>query len=489
MPSPLQLDAIHKRFGETEALKGVSLELRAGEIHALLGENGAGKSTLMKIAFGLLAPDSGRVLLNGVVRTRTDPREARRSGLGMVHQHFSSIPAFTVAENVALAAGWSPAPRRLRDRVGALARETGLELDPDAPAESLSAELRQRLEVLKALASDARVLLLDEPTSVLAPAEAVSFLDLTRRLKAHGIASVLITHKLEEARRVADRVTVLRRGEVVHAGPITETTVAGLTAAMLGTVPPRALPVPPSTPGEVAIAADRLVVEPGDGRGSGLRGGSLEVRSGELVGIAAVEGNGQKELMRALAGLLPIRAGSLRVAEPVALIPEDRGRDGLIAEFTLTENLALTLGRAGPWAARGWIDWQAANRRTAELVREQSITAAGPTALASSLSGGNQQRFMIASLWERHPRVLLAENPARGLDLKATAEVFGHLRAAASGGVAVVVHLPDLDELLELADRIVVLTSGQCHAIPPGTSREAIGALMLGAGAMESHAP
>ncbi len=481
-PSLLELRDIARRFGAVVALDGVDFRLGRGEIRALLGENGAGKSTLMKIAFGLVRPDRGTILVDGTPIEVPDPRAARRLGIGMVHQHFTSIPTFTVAENVALAAGWGPPTRATRARLQALMEKTAITLPADTRAEDLSAGLKQRLEVLKALAADARILLLDEPTSVLPPSEAAPFLALVRALRAHGVSSVLITHKLEEALRIADQVTILRRGRVVRTGPVGGETTASLAEAMLGTGDA----APPSSgrgvSGEVLVRLDAAEVARLAGTGSGLLAGTLTVHAGEILGVAAVEGNGQRELLRLIAGQVTAHAGTAQVAQPVAFIPEDRTREALVGEFTLAENLALWQGAEAPWVRRGWIDWPAVRRRTAELLGQYGVVARGPAALAAELSGGNQQRVVIASAAERQPRVLVAENPARGLDVRATREVFARLRAAADAGAAVVLHLPDLDELLAVADRVLVVARGRTTLPPADSTRDRIGQLMLGGG-------
>jgi len=480
----LSLRGISRRFGAVRALREVDFQLGQGEIHALLGENGAGKSTMMKIAFGLLRPDAGAIEIAGQpVRVR-DPSHARQLGIGMVHQHFTSIPAFTVAETVALAAGWRAHPRVAIARVEALGAKTGLVLDPTLRVSELSAGLKQRLEVLKALAGECRVLLLDEPTSVLSPPEAETLLDLVRGLRTRGVSTVLITHKLVEALAVADRITVLRRGAVVWSGAAGGTTALALAGHMLGEAAPRAaLPRASSSgpPGEVRVQAESLAVARLAGSGSGLRHATFNVHAGEVVGIAAVEGNGQRELLRTIAGLARPSGGSLEFASPVSFIPEDRTSESLIGEFSLTENLVLSQGNAAPWIRGPWVDWRAARARAGELIGAFDVRAAGPEAAARSLSGGNQQRMVVASALERRPAILLAENPTRGLDVRASEEVMARLAAAAARGVAVMVHLADLDELLQVADRILVLANGVVWEAPPGTSREEIGRRMLGA--------
>ncbi len=483
MPPLLQLQSISKRFGPIQALDGASFELDQGEIHALLGENGAGKSTLMRIAYGLEQPDAGAVVIEQVPRRLRNPTAARRLGIGMVHQHFTSIPAFTVAENIALAAGWDPARARLAERVEALAARCGLPLDPQARAGDLSAGLKQRLEILKALAGEARILLLDEPSAVLTPSETREVLALLRQLRDRGVATVLITHKLDEALAVANRITVLRHGRVVFTGTTEGLSAGTLARYMLGEDPPPRPARPRPVPGETVVESRDLAVRRLGPAGSGLRRATLTVAAGEVVGVAAVEGNGQRELLRAVAGLATPSGGHLVCRGTVAFIPEDRSHEGLIGDFTLTENAVLAQGRPAPWLRGTWVDWSLARRRTAALISDFKIQAAGPEAPARTLSGGNQQRLVIALALERNPQILVAENPARGLDLKATAEVLGRLREGAARGLAVLVYASDLDELLEVSDRVVVLANGVLESLPPGADRELIGKTMLAGGA------
>jgi simple sugar transport system ATP-binding protein len=481
----LELSGIHRRFGPVHALRGADFSLLPGELHALLGENGAGKTTLMHIAAGLLRPDAGEVRIEGVARGGLSPRIARRLGLGMVHQHFTSVPAFTVAENVALAAGWPVAPGPLRERVRALGERVGLPLDPDARVERLSVGLRQRLEIVKALASDARTLLLDEPTAVLAPAEVDELLGVIRRFTGSGGAAVLITHKLDEALAAADRVTVLRRGAVVLSAAVAGLDAATLAAAMIGESDPGDRPeYPASEPARTGGASPSVRVESLDvardgGIGIAVRGASLVVWPGEIVGLAAVEGNGQRELLRAIAGRIPPLRGTRAVAEPVGFIPEDRTTEGLIPEMSLTENVVLGSSPSDPGIRGRTIDWRQAEARTATLLEEYAVTAPGPGAPAAALSGGNQQRVVIARELSRLPRVVVAENPTRGLDIRATATIHARLRRAAADGAALLFHSSDLDEVLELAGRVVVMNRGAVVEAPPGATREEIGALML----------
>jgi general nucleoside transport system ATP-binding protein len=482
----LELAGIRKRFGSVQALRGADFLLSGGELHALLGENGAGKSTLMHVAYGLVRRDAGEVRVDGAVRSIGSPREARRIGIGMVHQHFTAVPALTVAENVALAAGWSVRPREMRSRTLALSEQLGLPLDPDQRAGRLSVALKQRLEIVKALASDARILLLDEPTAVLAPAEAEELLRVIRTFTLSGRSAVLITHKLDEALRTADRVTVLRQGEVTYAGPVVGQTVESLAQAMIGLTPDLAFlseavsgrrARPPS--GRELIRFEALEVSRESGYGLAVRHGSLTVREGEIVGLAAVEGNGQRELLRTVAGrLMPLR-GRLEVARPIGFIPEDRTSEGLISEFSLTENVVLGLGRDAPWIHGGRIGWREARDQTAELLNEFGIVAAGPDARAGTLSGGNQQKLIVARELARKPAVLVAENPTRGLDVAAAAAIHARLRSAAAAGAAVLFHSSDLDEVLHLAERVVVVARGTITEVPFTASRTEIGNLML----------
>ena len=479
---PLELVGIRKHFGSVQALRGADFSLVAGEVHALLGENGAGKTTLMHVAYGLVQPEAGQVRIAGAVRRLRSPRDARSHGIGMVHQHLTSIPALSVAENVALAAGWAVAPGELRRRVAALCQRVGLPLDPDATAAGLSIGLKQRLEIVKALAADARILLLDEPTALLTPAEAAELVRVVRRFTDTGGAAVLITHKLAEARTSADRVTVLRRGAVVLTGSAAEYDLATLAAAMIGEEPPGA-PMPVAAapvPGPSRVLARAVEVSREGGYGIALREASFEIGPGEIVGVAAVEGNGQRELLRAVAGRLRPLRGRLDVAAPVGFIPEDRTREGLIPALSLTENIVLGSVPGDPWVKGRRVDWGRARVRTAELLGDYRVVASGPDAPAAALSGGNQQRVVIARELARGPAVVVAENPTRGLDLRASVEVHARLRAAAGGGAAVLVHSSDLDEVLALAHRLFVVTRGSVREVPADASRTDVGALMLG---------
>jgi len=482
-PPALALRGIRKQFGSVQALRGADFTLAPGELHALLGENGAGKTTLMHVAFGLTRPDGGTIAIDGVAVSIPSPRAARRLGVGMVHQHFTSVPALSVAENVALTAGWPVRPAALRERVESLAKRLGLPLDPDIPAGRLSVGLKQRLEIVKALATDARVLLLDEPTAVLAPAEAEELLRVVRAFTARGGSAVLITHKLDEALAAADRVTVLRQGAVVYTGVVAGESRESLAAAMIGEGSPTPDIAPGAPPSRVLIRLEEIEVPRDTGYGIAVRRATLVVRAGEIVGIAAVEGSGQRELLRAVAGRLHALRGRREVAGPVGFIPEDRMIEGLIPALSLTENVVLGSRADDPWIRRGRVDWRVARARTAALRKEYEVVAPGPDVPAVTLSGGNQQKLVLARELARQPQVVVAENPTRGLDLRAAAAIHARLRAAASGGAAVLVYSSDLDEVLALAGRILVVSRGTLIEPPPRASRAQVGELMVTGGA------
>lgn len=455
MTAALAVQGIAKAFGPTVALAGVELDVRPGTLHALLGENGAGKSTLMHVVYGLIRPEAGTMALVGAPYHPRNPGEARRHGVGMVHQHFTTVGALTVWENIALAAEWPLAGAR--ERASAMLAERGVALALDRRAAELSVGLRQQLELQKALAARPRLLLLDEPTGVLTPPEVEDLFRSVRAFTGAGGSVILITHKLDEALTHADAITVLRRGRVTldwsSSGMPARPGRPELLLAMLGRARETASRPTTMRPAGAVVAT----------------AGGLSVREGEVVGIAGVEGNGQRELLRAFGAS--------------AFIPEDRTTEGLIGDFTLTENLALDPVAAPPSRRRWAMDWPALRRRMGALITERGITAAGPEAPASSLSGGNQQKVVVARALEGGRPLIVAENPARGLDVGAAEEVFIRLRAAAAGGAAVLFHSTDLDEVVTWADRIVVMAGGELRFPLAGADRSQIGALMVAAGA------
>ncbi len=456
----LELSGISKSFGSVHALRGADFTLHPGEVHALLGENGAGKSTLMHIAYGMIRPDSGEIRIGGRRVVLRSPREAMALGLGMVHQHFTSIEALTVRENIALAVGkGSETPGRWA--TGGVTGRLMEGLEPGARVERLSVALRQRLEIVKALAIGARILLLDEPSAVLAPSEVEELLALVREFVAAGGSAALITHKLPEVLIAADRVTVLRQGGVTLSAPVAGQTEKSLAEAMIGAAR-RNFPAPPVVPRGAPGTAPPVT-----------RLSEVPIYAGELIGVAAVEGNGQRELLGAIA------AGQ-GVSGSVSFVPEDRTTEGLVPALSITENMVLGLSEDPRWARGVRLDWNAARARTGELLASFGIRAAGPDAPAATLSGGNQQKVVLARALERRPVVLVAENPTRGLDIQATLEVHQRLRAAAAEGVAVIVYSTDLDEVLELGRRVVVVHAGRVSEAPRGADRRVVGEMMLG---------
>jgi general nucleoside transport system ATP-binding protein len=485
----LALENISKRFGNVDALISASLVVRPGTIHALLGENGAGKSTLMRIAYGLVRADGGSVAVQGRVEPFAGARDAIAHGIGMVHQHFTLVPVMTVAENIALGGRGLLDAARLAERVREIAERTGFALDPAARVETLPIGAQQRVEIAKALIRDARVLILDEPTAVLAPAETAELLRWIRAFADAGNAVVLITHKLQEALSVADDVTVLRLGRTVLTGRRDTVTRESLTRAMLGA--DRALPEDDESTAATAASsslerpvvyhADRVTVVDAGGV-TRVRDASFSIRAGEIVGIAGVEGSGQRELLRVLAGRMQPSSGTVTRPVSVGFVPEDRHHDAVLLERDLAENVALR--DAG--ARRGIIDWRMVRAHTAALMRAFDVRAEDPLVPMRTLSGGNQQKLVLArelqsdvrSSSSRDGIAIVAENPTRGLDVRATLDVRARLRRACMDGAAIVLYSSDLDEVLLLATRVLVMYGGTVVETP--LDREEIGRAMLG---------
>jgi ABC-type uncharacterized transport system ATPase subunit len=470
----LELRGVAKAFGEVTALDRVDMVVQAGTVHALLGENGAGKSTLMRIVFGMTPPDAGEISLFGTRVREHSVSVARGLGVGMVHQHLSLVPSLTAAENLVLGERGRFDPRKAQETLHRLTTSSGLVVPHDAVVRELSIVQQQRLEMLKALARGARLLILDEPTAVLAPAEVDELLQWIRRFADGGGSIILVTHKLREALAVADTVTVLRRGRIAFAGGARESTEETLARSIFQEDVEAAAPPATRSLGEAVVEADGMTAS--DTRNiPRIRSASFRVRRGELVGVAAVEGSGHRDLLAVLAGLREITAGTLALPPRIAVVPADRVRDGLIPEFSLVENLALHgLGRQ-----RGLMPWTQLADRTAALVARFGIVAPSVRSRAAALSGGNQQRLVIARELEHEVDLVVADNPTRGLDLRATAFVHERLREAAVRGAAVVVHTSDLDELLALATRVLVVFAGTVREV--GLDRDAIGRALLGA--------
>jgi general nucleoside transport system ATP-binding protein len=472
-PPALELRGVAKRFGDVTALDGVDLVVAPGSIHAVLGENGAGKSTLMRIAYGLLPADGGDVRIFGRTMTAHSVRDAVRAGVGMVHQHLSLVPSLTAAENLALGGSGAFRAERAAEDLARVSVASGLRVPAESRARDLSIVEQQRLEILKALSRDARLLILDEPSAVLAPSEADDLLRWLRGFAAGGGSVVLVTHKLREALAVADDVTVLRRGRVTHAGPSRGSSESDLARSIFPETIERDAIAAPDASGETVVEARALDIV--DARGvTRIRGASFRLSRHEIIGLAAIEGSGHRELLAALGALRSTTAGALRLPERIALIPADRGSEALIPDFTLTENVALReLGRR-----RGLMPWSALADRTATLLQRFSVTAPSARVKARTLSGGNQQRLVVARELERDVDLVVADNPTRGLDIRATAYVQDRLREAAARGAAVVIHSSDIDELLSLATRVLVVFHGDVRDV--GLSRDDISGAMLG---------
>ena len=501
-PATVEMRSVRKRFGSVDALSDASLRAFPGEIHALLGENGAGKTTLMRVLCGALRPDAGDVRVDGGEPRPGRARDAIRAGIGMVHQHFTLVPSLTVAENVALGTRDGGGARlrleRVRARLAELEGVTGLPVDADAPVAGLSVGAKQRVEIVKALYRDPRVLVLDEPTTVLGPREVEWLFGVLRALAREGRTVVFIGHKLDEILRVADRVTVLRRGRTVLAAGREEVDAPGLARAMIGG--PVAERSPPSArpgPGGAADGARVALLEGvsahgadtrGPGGGMAVRDVTLEVRRGEVVGIGGVEGNGQRELALVLAGRLRPAAGRVRLPAIVSLIPQDRSAGGLVPGFDLAENTALAFHDDDAHRRGPLIDWSAMRRTAREIVAGFDVRAPGWRATAQSLSGGNRQKLLVGRELARSPDLLVAENPMRGLDIAAAAFLRGKLAGLRSRGAGpgreppgIVLFSTDLDEVLDLADRVFVLVRGRLVAVPERDRTPlGMGRLMLG---------
>ena len=492
-----RLDSITKRFGPVTALDGVDFELAPGGIHGLLGENGAGKTTLACVLGGLLAPDAGVVEIGGRTVALRSARDARELGVAMVHQHFSLVSRFTGFENVALFndEAWTrqgTVERAYRERVEARARELRLDVALDEPVGGLGVGQRQRIEILKALMSETRVLLLDEPTAVLAPQEVDGLFAVLREVAGAGTAIVLVAHKLDEVLAVADRVTVLRRGKRVLTEDAAAVSARELAEAMIG----EALG---DGAGGRGRAGDRGEADDRGGPAATLTGVTVDspgafplrdvdltVRRGEILGVAGVDGNGQRALAAVLAGMVKPDSGTAVLPREVGWIPQDRGEEGLVKDFTITENVALALHAKTAYHRGPWLDWAGIGDRSAALVDEMDVRAGSPEARARTLSGGNQQKVVTGREFLRAGELLVAESPTRGLDVKATRAVRARLSDLVRTGdkpPGVVLISADLDEVLELADRIAVMVRGRLIPVrPEDHNPTAIGALMLSAG-------
>jgi simple sugar transport system ATP-binding protein len=496
-PAGLQLRGITKRFGSLVANDHVDLDIRPGEIHCLLGENGAGKSTLMNVLYGLLQPDEGTIHIDGEERIFSAPKQAMNAGIGMVHQHFMLVEVFTVAENLVLGRETGPGPvlsiSQARAQVRELSERYHMGLDPDGVIEDLPVGVQQRVEILKALANDATYLIFDEPTAVLTPQEIDELMEVMTALRDAGKAIVFITHKLREVRAIADRITVIRRGKVVgQAEP--QTSETDLAEMMVGRAVSLEVAKEAREPGEVRLAIRDLVVQNATGAVV-VDGVTLDVRSGEILCLAGVQGNGQSELADAILGNVPVTAGSVRVGDAdvshssprhsieagLGFIPEDRQVDGFVKSFTVAENLVLNRVSDKPFSNGVSLDWRTIKQFARDRVEEFDIRTQSIDDPLTSLSGGNAQKVVLARELSRDLVVLVASQPTRGVDVGAVEFLHKRIVSERDKGTAVLIVSTELDEVEALADRVAVMYRGRIVGIvPPSTPRGALGLMMAG---------
>jgi simple sugar transport system ATP-binding protein len=493
----IELKAITKKFGSLVANDSIDLKVARGEIHAILGENGAGKSTLMNIVYGLVKADSGQILVEDKEVSINEPADALRYGIGMVHQHFMLIPVFTVAENIALgreeSRGMFLTLDEVKKKIKALADEFKFDIDPDALIEDLPVGVQQRVEIIKALIYDAKVLILDEPTAVLTPQETDELLNIMRTLREKGTSIIFITHKLREVKDVADKITIIRLGKVVgSASP--DTSQEDLASMMVG----RQVDLTPNKSdtktGRVVLDINKLNVSNALGRKI-INSLSLQVKAGEILAIAGVQGNGQSELTRAILNLEDHVDGSIKLdgqeilgltvqdalRKGIAYIPESRELDGLIGSFSIAENLILDVHDLAPVASRGQLNNEYINQNSTKLVKEFDIRTQSIFENVSALSGGNKQKVVLARELSRDVKLVVASQPTRGLDVGSIEFVYEKLLSERSANRAILLISSELDEVLELADRIAVIYKGEIVGeVGPDVSREKLGLMMAG---------
>ncbi len=469
----LDLREITKRFGNVIALDHASLTVRKGSIHALLGENGAGKTTLMRIAFGLIKPDSGAIEVKGQRVSFSSPADAIASGIGMVHQQFSLVPEMTVADNVALGGKGRYHAIEVARRIEIIGNRMGMHLDPYAKVATLTSSERQKLEIVRTFAHDASILILDEPTAVLTPKDIG---DLFAQLKAFASAGgsvILITHKLRDAIENADTVTVLRRGRCVLSSPMHLVDEESLSNAMLGSVSSARPSSVRAEKRSTSVVLDLHNVSFQDERGiDRLRNVSLQVVEGEIVGVAALDG-AASHMLRIMADRLQPTSGTIKRPATIGFVPEDRPDEAIIPELTIPENMALS----NAVSRKGTIDWKDITSRAAGTVEDFNVKSPGMKAPMSALSGGNQQKFVLGRELNGRPKLLVLENPTQGLDVHAADSIHEKIRAAAGAGTGVVIYSSDLDELATIADRVVVVSRGTLTETSP--DRESVGRLLL----------
>ena len=495
----IEMREITKVFGEFVANDKINLVLRKGEIHALLGENGAGKSTLMNMLAGLLEPTSGEIVVNGQVVKLDSPSKAASLGIGMVHQHFMLVEAFTVAENIILGSeltkkGVLDIARATRE-INELSERYGLAVDPSAKVADISVGAQQRVEILKTLYRGADILIFDEPTAVLTPSEIDELMAIMKNLVKEGKSIILITHKLDEIRAVSDRVTVIRRGKSIETVEIAGATNADLAEMMVGRSVSFKTEKQEAQPKEVILSIKDLVVN--ENRGvPAVKNLSLDVRAGEIVGIAGIDGNGQSELIQAITGLRKIESGSVELKGQsivglhprqitemsVGHVPEDRHRDGLVLEMMISENIALQTYYKEPLSKKGILNYSNIIGYAKQLMQEFDVRAASEIVPASALSGGNQQKAIIAREVDRNPDLLIVSQPTRGLDVGAIEYIHKRLIQERDNGKAVLVVSFELDEIINVSDRIAVIHDGKIQGIvtPETTNKQELGVLMAG---------
>ena len=493
----IELKGITKKFGALVANDSIDLKVARGEIHAILGENGAGKSTLMNIVYGLVKADSGKIFVEDKEVIINEPADALKYGIGMVHQHFMLIPVFTVAENIALgreqSKGGFLSLDEVKKKIKLLAEEFKFDIDPDALIEDLPVGVQQRVEIIKALIYDAKVLILDEPTAVLTPQETDELLSIMRTLKNKGTSIIFITHKLREVQEVADKITIIRLGKVINT-VAANTSQEELASMMVG----RQIDLAPNKsefkPGKVVLDINKLSVANSLGRKI-IDSLSLQVRAGEILAIAGVQGNGQSELARAIVNLEDHVSGSIKLDQKeilgitvqdslragIAYIPESRELDGLISSFSIVENLILDVHDISPAAKKGSLNTDYINENSSKLVKEFDIRTQSIFDTASSLSGGNKQKVVLARELSREVKLVVASQPTRGLDVGSIEFVYEKLLGERSANRAILLISSELDEVLELADRIAVIYKGEIVGeVGPDVSREKLGLMMAG---------
>jgi general nucleoside transport system ATP-binding protein len=494
----LEMRAITKRFPGVLANDAISFDLRKGEIHALLGENGAGKSTLMNILYGLYQPDSGEILLDGKLVKISNPRVAIASGIGMVHQHFMLVPTLTVAENITLGQeeqrGAFLDLQKPTERILDIAKRYGLEIEPGAYVKDLSVGLQQRVEIVKALYRNAQVLVLDEPTAVLTPLEVTHLFETLRTLTAQGVSIIFITHKLKEVQAVANRITVLRQGRVVGTTTPHEATESSLAAMMVGRSVLLKVDKEAAQPKAVVLQVHDLTVM-SDRKQVAVHHLSFNVQAGEILGIAGVEGNGQTELIEAITGLRPHNSGEVLINQqpltnnnPHALIeaggahiPENRHKYGMVAGYSLAYNFVLSTIDRAPFTKGATLDEKAIAENAQHLIEEFDVRTPSAKTTIGSLSGGNQQKAVVAREFSRPIKLLIAAQPTRGVDVGSIEFIHKRIIAARDSGVAVLLVSAELDEVMSLSDRVLVMFKGQIVGEKDATAtREELGLLMMG---------